>query len=67
MGLDARLDCLNPNLNTESDGMKMINSVQTQFYCMNKLEPFAGNFPFWKYFPTPTWKKFEKAADVFTE
>ncbi|XP_035220008.1 LOW QUALITY PROTEIN: probable cytochrome P450 12a4, mitochondrial [Stegodyphus dumicola] len=67
VGLDTRLGCLESNLLPESDGLRMINSVQTQFDLMNKLEAFAGNFQFWKYFPTPTWKKFIKAADVFTE
>lgn len=67
VGLDTRLDCLNPNPTIGSDGQKMIDSVQTLFQCMNKLEPFNGNIPFWKYFRTPTWRRFEKAADVFTE
>lgn len=67
VGLDTRLGCLNPDAIAGSDGQKMIDSVQTQFHCMNELEAFTGNFPFWKYFPTPTWKKFEKAGDIFTE
>lgn len=67
VGLDTRLGCLDPNLPVDSDGMKMINSVQTQFECMNKLEALSGNLQFWKIFPTPTWRRFAKAADIFTE
>ncbi|XP_035214006.1 probable cytochrome P450 12a4, mitochondrial [Stegodyphus dumicola] len=67
VGLDTRLGCLETNLPPDSDGMKMINSVQTQFDCMNKLEAFSGNIQFWKYFPTPTWKKFTMECDVFTQ
>jgi len=67
VGLDTRLGCLEMNLPADSDGMKMINAVQTKFECMNKLEAFTGNIQFWKLFPTRTWKKFTAAADTFTE
>lgn len=67
VGLDTRLGCFAEDSSKDSDGQKMIDSVQTQFACMNKLEGFAGNLPFWKFFPTPTWKKFAKAGDTFTE
>lgn len=67
VGMDTRLGCLERNLTADSDGAKMIKSVQTQFDCMNRLEPFGGNFPFWKYFPSPTFKKYAKEADIFTE
>ncbi|GBM25942.1 putative cytochrome P450 12a4, mitochondrial [Araneus ventricosus] len=67
VGLDTRLGSLQKDLPPESDGMQMINSVLTQFECMNKLEPFAGNIPFWKLFPTPTWRRFEKASDVYAK
>ncbi|KFM67014.1 putative cytochrome P450 49a1, partial [Stegodyphus mimosarum] len=67
VGLDTRLGCLETNLPPDSDGMKMINSVQTQFDCMNKLEAFSGNIQFWKYFPTLTWRKFTRECDIFTQ
>ncbi|KAF8795077.1 putative cytochrome P450 301a1 like protein [Argiope bruennichi] len=67
VGLDARLGCLQKDLPAESDGMQMINSVLTQFQCMNKLEMFAGNIPFWKLFPTPTWRRFVKASDIYAK
>ncbi|GFS75721.1 probable cytochrome P450 301a1, mitochondrial [Trichonephila clavipes] len=67
VGLDTRLGCLESNLLPDSDAMQMIQSVLTQFECMNKLEPFSGNIEFWKYFPTPTWKRFTKASDIYAE
>ena len=67
VGLDTRLGCFDGKLSKDSDGQKLIDSVQTQFECMNKLEGFAGNLPIWKYFSTPTWKRFAKAGDTFTE
>lgn len=66
-GLDTRLGCLDANLSPDSDGAKLIRSTATQLECMNQLEPTSGHFPFWKYFPTPTWNKYAKACDVFSE
>lgn len=66
VALDTRLDCLNPHLDADSDGMKMIKAIHTQLDCCNKMEDVAGNFPFWKFFPTPMWFKFTRAADAFT-
>lgn len=45
----------------------MIDAMEIILDCMNKLELFAGGFPTWKYVPSPTYNKFEKASDVFTE
>ncbi|XP_054706267.1 probable cytochrome P450 12a4, mitochondrial isoform X2 [Uloborus diversus] len=67
IGLDTRLECLQKDLPNDSDGMKMINSVQTQFHLMTELEGFAGSLALWKYFSTPKWRKFTQASDVFTE
>ncbi|XP_054706842.1 LOW QUALITY PROTEIN: uncharacterized protein LOC129216650 [Uloborus diversus] len=67
VGLDTRLGCLQIDLPKDSDGMKMIDSAQTQFQLISELEGMTGNLPFWKLFPTPKWRKFTKAADVFTE
>lgn len=67
VGLDARLGCLESSLSPDSDAMQMIQSVLTQFECMNKLEAFSGNIQFWKYFTTPTWRKFTKASDIYAK
>ncbi|GFT88830.1 probable cytochrome P450 49a1 [Nephila pilipes] len=67
VGLDTRLGCLKSDLSPDSDALQMIQSVLTQFECMNKLEAFSGNIQFWKYFTTPTWRKFTKASDVYAK
>ncbi|GFQ86909.1 probable cytochrome P450 49a1 [Trichonephila clavata] len=67
VGLDTRLGCLESNLSKDSDGMKMINSVLSQFEYMIKLEAFSGRIQFWKYFSTPTWRKFVKYSDMYSE
>ncbi|KFM82863.1 putative cytochrome P450 12a4, mitochondrial, partial [Stegodyphus mimosarum] len=67
VGLDTRLGCLKTNLAPDSDGMKMIKSVQTQMECMTKLEAAVGNIQFWKYFPTPMWKRYTKECDIYTQ
>jgi cytochrome P450 len=67
VGLDTRLGCLDRNARADSDGLRMINTVNTQFSSMNELEGFLGNIQFWKLFRTPKWKKFEKASDEFSK
>ncbi|XP_071447542.1 probable cytochrome P450 301a1, mitochondrial [Hetaerina americana] len=64
VALDTRLGCLVPNLPKESEPQRMIDAVGTFFECSFYLE--VGP-PIWKIFPTPTWKKFVKALDVFLE
>ncbi|CAL1287366.1 unnamed protein product [Larinioides sclopetarius] len=67
VGLDTKLGCLETNLDENSDGMKMINAVLNKFDCIIKLEAFSRNVQLWKYFSTPTWKKFVKNSDIFSE
>lgn len=69
VGLDTRLGCLEPNLSPDSDAMKMIKSAQTLLDCMNVLEAFSGKVQWWKlkYVPSPTWNKFERVSDIFSE
>ncbi|GFT29902.1 probable cytochrome P450 49a1 [Nephila pilipes] len=67
VGLDTRLGCLKSNLSEDSDGLKMINAVLAQFQAMIKLEAFSGNIQYWKYFSTPTWRKFVKYSDMYSE
>ena len=67
VGLDTRLGCLKTDLSPDSEAMTMINSVQTAFDCIFRLEAFSGRMQLWKLFPTPTWKKYVRANDAFTE
>ena len=55
-----------PNLDSSSSAIEMIKAIEIQLECMNKMEASAGNIQLWKYLPTPTWRKFVKAADTFT-
>ncbi|XP_054714948.1 probable cytochrome P450 301a1, mitochondrial [Uloborus diversus] len=66
-GLDTRLGALSSSVAPDSDALRLIVAIQTIFDLFMKLEPAAGNFPFWKYFPTPAWKRYVAAADTFTE
>lgn len=67
VGLDTRLGCFESAQTYDSESSKMIRSVSVQFESMNNLESITGNIPFWKLFPTPAWKKFEKESDIFSE
>ncbi|PNF13667.1 hypothetical protein B7P43_G16772 [Cryptotermes secundus] len=64
IALDTRLGCLDADLAPDSEPQKMINYIQVQFDCLHKMEI---NFPMWKYVSTPTWRKFVKVSDKFTE
>jgi hypothetical protein len=64
IALDTRLGCLDSNLEPDSEPQKMIDSVQTQFDCLHKME---AKFPVWKYLSTATWRRYVKASDVFVE
>jgi hypothetical protein len=64
VALDTRLGCLNSNLEPDSEPQKMIDSIQTQFDCIHKMEM---KFPVWKFVSTPTWRRYVKAADLFVQ
>jgi hypothetical protein len=64
ISLDKRLGCLDGDLATDSENQKMIHCVETIFNCLNMMET---QIPVWKYVSTPTWRKYVKAADMFTE
>lgn len=64
VALDTRLGCLDKNLKPDSEPQRIINSVQVFF---ESIELLDFQFPFWKYFSTPNWKRYVKAMDTFTE
>ncbi|XP_071452702.1 probable cytochrome P450 49a1 [Hetaerina americana] len=64
VALDTRLGCLAPNLPPDSEPQKMINAVGDFFDCIFSLEV---EIPFWKIYPTATWKRFVNALDIFLE
>ncbi|XP_064461712.1 probable cytochrome P450 49a1 [Ornithodoros turicata] len=61
--LDTRVGCLEHPLDPTSDGAIILKSMDTIFRCM---QIFGYRFPYFRYFRTPTWKKFEDAMDTFT-
>ncbi|KAH6929473.1 hypothetical protein HPB50_000341 [Hyalomma asiaticum] len=60
---NVNLGCLKHPLDT-SDGAAILEDIITVFECMQK---FAYRFPCFHYIRTPTWRRFEKAMDDFTE
>ncbi|XP_071452498.1 probable cytochrome P450 301a1, mitochondrial [Hetaerina americana] len=64
VALDTRLGCLESNLAPDSEPQRIIDAVNTILEEMFNLQ---FSMPFWKLFPTPTWKKFVQANDVFLE
>ncbi|PSN49517.1 hypothetical protein C0J52_18944 [Blattella germanica] len=64
VALDKRLGCFQDNLQPDSEQQRMIHAVVDVIQCMYKLDM---EMSFWKYFNTPTWNKFVKSMDCFTE
>jgi hypothetical protein len=64
IALDTRLNCFNHELDSESEPHKMIHAADEIFELYFSLDV---GFPLWKYFSTPSWKRFVKALDFFTQ
>ncbi|XP_046395350.1 probable cytochrome P450 49a1 [Ischnura elegans] len=64
VALDTRLGCLESNLPPDSEPQKMIDAVGDFFDCFFDIEV---NIPFWKIYPTSTWKRYVRALDTFLE
>ncbi|KAK8785059.1 hypothetical protein V5799_008579 [Amblyomma americanum] len=61
--VDARLGSLRHPLDMTCDGPAILDDMRTVFACMQK---FGYRFPYFRYFRTPTWRRFEKVMDDFT-
>ncbi|XP_022652030.1 probable cytochrome P450 49a1 [Varroa destructor] len=64
VALDKRLQCMNTELTEGCDADRVLKSMDVIFEC---LQIFGYRLPFWRYFRTPSWKRFEAAMDDFTE
>lgn len=64
VALDKRLQCMNTQLTEGCDAERILKSMDVIFEC---LQIFGYRLPLWRYFRTPTWKRFENAMDDFTE
>lgn len=60
---DTRAGCLEDPLPPTSDGAAFLQDMNDVFGC---LQIFGYRFPYFRYFRTPTWRKFEKSMDAFT-
>jgi len=65
VALDTRLGCLQTKLAPDSEPQQIIDSVHSLLQCLHLLE--IGSSRLWKFIPTPTWRKFVKTMDFFTE
>ncbi|XP_042143444.1 probable cytochrome P450 301a1, mitochondrial [Ixodes scapularis] len=61
--LDTRVGCLSVPLDPHSDGAMILKDMDDVFAC---LQIFGYRFPYFRYFRTPSWKRFEFAMDDFT-
>ncbi|KAG8226448.1 hypothetical protein J437_LFUL003440 [Ladona fulva] len=64
IALDHRLGCLDPNLKADSEPQKMIDAVSDFFAGLEVMELRP---PLWKIMSTPTWRRFARAMDYFTD
>ncbi|KAG8226453.1 hypothetical protein J437_LFUL003445 [Ladona fulva] len=64
VALDKRLGCLEPNLRPDSEPQLMINAVNELFKCWEIMDLKPS---IWKVISTPTWIRFVKLMDFFTE
>jgi cytochrome P450 len=62
VALDTRLGCLDNEMSSEPQ--KIINAAQFALRNIGTLELKA---PYWRYFPTPIWRKYVKNMDYFRE
>lgn len=61
--LDTRMGILSVPLDPLSDGAMILRDMNEAFAC---LQIFSYRFPYFRYFRTPSWKRFERAMDDFS-
>ncbi|XP_069948773.1 probable cytochrome P450 49a1 isoform X1 [Cherax quadricarinatus] len=64
VALNRRLGCLEPSIQKDSEPMRLITIVNEIFDLLNDTEM---NFPYWKIFPTPSFRKLKKRHQDFLE
>lgn len=60
VALDVRLGCLDEE-HAPPETQRLINAVLTFF---KNVGPLELKIPFWKFFPTPTWRQYINSLDV---
>ncbi|KAF4523553.1 hypothetical protein B566_EDAN012001 [Ephemera danica] len=64
VALDTRLGCLQSNLPADSEPYRLIHAadeIVELFFTLNL------KFPLWKFVSTPSWRRFVRTLDFFTE
>ncbi|XP_060530526.1 probable cytochrome P450 301a1, mitochondrial isoform X2 [Cylas formicarius] len=64
VSLDVRLGCLDRNLSSDSEALKIIDAAK---YALRNIAIMELRFPFWRYFPTSLWTRYVKNMDYFVE
>ncbi|XP_058463856.1 probable cytochrome P450 301a1, mitochondrial [Malaya genurostris] len=64
VALDARLGCLEPNLDPNSEPQQIINAAK---YALRNVATLELKAPYWRYFPTPLWTKYVNNMDYFVK
>lgn len=59
LAFDHRIKCVNDEFNSSEHIRDLVNAIETFFIQLGRL---AFSFPFWRFFPTSDWRKFEKAG-----
>ncbi|XP_026478509.1 cytochrome P450 12b1, mitochondrial-like [Ctenocephalides felis] len=64
IAVDTRLGCLDDNLTEDSDGMRLIKSIQRYFDLAYQIEILPS---FWRYINTPKYNEIMQIFDCFTD
>ncbi|XP_068235984.1 probable cytochrome P450 49a1 isoform X2 [Palaemon carinicauda] len=62
VALNRRLGCLDPNISSDSEPMKLIQHINTIFDSLNECE---HGVQLWRLYPTASYKKLQKAHEEF--
>lgn len=64
VALSCRLGCLDPNISSDSEQMRLIKLGREMF---KALEGTEMNLHLWKYFPTKSYKTLKRTHQEFAE
>jgi cytochrome P450 len=59
LAFDHRIHCVNEKHPESSTVREVVNAIEEFFVQLGRL---AFSFPFWRFYPTSDWRKFEKAG-----
>lgn len=59
LAFDHRIHCVNEKHPESANVREVVNAIEEFFVQLGRL---AFSFPFWRFYPTSDWRKFEKAG-----